>query len=577
MTINQKILSKTLTKAIPELFLSIGGRNGSSSTSFDLADNFVTKRIPKEDSCWVIERRDWQANKVYDAWEPGITPDMNYYVWNPKNGIVYICLSNNPKNRKDLYGSYLTTEEPTHTSGSVQYSDGYSWLALYKIPDDKDGFITATKIPVPDFTPKYVYKTLSNQYQDDCGVNGATTFGTCCLYYKENEKDPFSGITYNAGDLVQQTYFSTCYECTELSNKLEKEKYFIAGATAAGITTDHSSGNPLCPEYISLLNTKEKIATELNFITPNSTSYIQYNILDEHETETTGIMSVSINLGDYKPNQRIISVANPTVVVVDPNGSGCFVKLQTVQVGFGRHEIVGIELVSAGTGYTIPSFYIEGLEESGFNDLIDVYPYPANIFTDPKLMIPSTEYVVNASISQKEIETVSLNKSFTKLALTTGIKDVSGYINKYADGDDTVWSTQTRIKAYKDSEINNGVNNLILPPVQMVEITGGEIENVSKGGYMAYVSAAQNREGRIQYGSVWVEGYEFESSDINDAFEDGDSLLINGEPHTIFSVTPPQLDKKTEYFSVRSADIQIPETGAIDNKTYIFTITVNNT
>jgi hypothetical protein len=573
--LNPNITTQTLQSSIPEnLFLAIGGRANSESGVFDPSDNFLLKRIPKANASLIIPRKDWSTGEVYIPWKPNTTTDDNYYAWNSKNGILYVCLSNTPNNTVGESGAYLTTQEPTHTSGKQSYSDGYTWLALWQVDYTNDNFITPTTIPVPTFDVKGSYNSLTLQYATPCG-SGYTSFGACCLYYKETVSDPFSGVTHAAGSLDDHTIFSSCYECTEIAKALNKESLFVSGVSAAGVTQNHTSGNPLCPSSITIKTLKDKLTDNINFLAPNSSNLFQLNAITNHESNERGIMSATINFGDIRPPQRRISTPNPRVVVVDPDAtSEAVVYLKTMQVGTNSHEIYGIEVVSSGSGYTIPSFYIEGYETSVFNSLIELYMYPPALFENPTALIPPNKYLVQADITEQDIRDNIINTSFTKLALTTSAKDaITGTENTYADAESTVYSMQALAKVEKV----NGEPPLspALPPeLVAVELPSGFIVNQSTGKYEIYISGAQNADGRVfKSGTGWIEGYELQVNDIRGSLTVNDTVMVEGVTHTVFSVTEPELDKNVSYFSVKDIDIQLPDT--TQNRAYSFIVSVN--
>jgi len=567
--LNQTITSNNLENSLPEnLFLIVGGRTDSPQTTFDGSDAFFAKRIPKTAIARVVKKTEW-IEGVYDVWTDEITStDKKYYVLNTNNDTVYICIKNNPYGRVDLSGSYISTIAPNHTNGLQAYSDGYTWLALFKLDYTQPLFETNTEIPVPYFGVNKVHSTLTNQYQEDC-PSGATTFGCCCLYYTTNYKDPFSGITYAAGSLTDQTIFSTCSECSDLSQILDKQKVFLSGITAGGITTSHQAYNPLCPSTVDVQTLQTTIKNNLDYINENSTNRFQYDAIVNHLPIERGILAATINLGDLPPVQRRINKANPLVNVVDPSGSGAEIQLITQPVSTGVYEITGIQVLNPGTNYTFPSFSIDGYESSSLNDTINVYVYPDKLFENPSIMIPSTSLVVKAEITDSEIRNTVINTGFTKVALAKNLIDTtSNTETKYAFGDSTIYKLQTKVLAKKTDD-DGGISStyFVQPEATLVVPEMGEIENITKNSYKAYVSSIKNTDGRIFDGINWKEGWELAVNDIIGSFSVNDELVIDGVSHTVISVEEPVVNKqKINYYSTTPVNIQLAPTPV--NRTY---------
>jgi len=572
--LNQTLTSKTLENSIPEnVFLVAGGRDSSAPYVFDSSDAFIAKRISKDSIAKVIKRKDWIYGVVYEPWTSEIDSSKNYYALNTNNDVVYVCIKNNPNGRVDQTGVYLSTQEPTHSLGIQSYSDGYTWLALFKLDPTQALFLTSTEIPIPNFIINKRYSNLSSQYNLDCG-SGVTAFGTCCLYYKNTFKDPFSGVTYTAGSLTDHTLFSTCYQCTDIAKKLNKQKVFISGVTAGGITGSHTINNPLCGATIAVETLITNLTNNLDYITTNSSSRFQYDLITNHETIKRGILAATINLEDLTTTQKRITTSNPSIIVADPQGSGADIQLLTTQISHGVHEIYGIKVNNPGSGYVLPSFSIEGYSSSELNDVINLYVYPDNLFEEPTKIIPSISVVIRSELTEQEIRSTIINNRLTKLALITSPIDLTTEAeNIYAEGDSTVYSMQTSVlaKAVDVAEMPG-----ILPPTGtpiIVTPENAEIENVTKNSYKAYVSAIKNTDGKIYDGSFWVTGWELAVNDVSGAFAVNDEVLIQGITHTIISVTEPQLDREVEYFSVTSTNIELPEIPT--NRSYSTVIRVN--
>lgn len=572
--LNQTLLSKNIEKSFPEnVFLILGGRENTPSEFFDSSDAFLAKRISKNNIVKVIKRVDWTNNQIYDTWN---SDGDAYYVFNPDNEIVYICIKNNPNGRVDQTGTHLSTQKPSHDTGLYTYSDGYQWLALFKVDYNSNIFLTNSEIPVPDFNLYSQFSTLNQEYSRDCS-SGVTSFGACCLYYKEAFKEPFSGITYEAGAITDHTIFSTCYECTDIAEKLNKSKLFLIGVTASGITTDHVLANPLCPQSILVEDRLAYLQNNLNYITPNSSSRFEYNSLLFYQDKTDGILTATIDLSNLTKEQKLVTKSNPKVIVVDPVGTGADIDLLTTRISHGVYEVYGIRVNTPGSNYTLPSFYIENNETSVLNDTIELYLYPSDLFETPTKIIPPSSTVVRTDILEDEIRNNIINTSFTKIALAYDIMDYDTQTaNLYGKANSSVYSLQSKVVAKKtyNSEVIpeslvGGYTSILTVP------DNGVIENVTKNSYEAYVSAIKNYNGLIydEANSVWRSGWELSVNDTRGSFEVNDEILIDGESHTVISVEEPVIEKKMEYYSVTPVNIQLPEVNT--NKSYSIVIRVN--
>jgi hypothetical protein len=124
----------------------------NNNTSRLFIDGFrdadLTYKVTRNDVSGVIENVQWSRSKMFVPWKSNLTETQtNYYVYNSQNQFVYLCVSNNEDNRSDLTGQ-VSTVRPTHTSGIQEYSDGFSWLPVYKVTGGMQKFVSSNWIPV---------------------------------------------------------------------------------------------------------------------------------------------------------------------------------------------------------------------------------------------------------------------------------------------------------------------------------------------------------------------------------------------------------------------------------------------
>ena len=206
--------STTTLRAPKEMFLVTGGMSGGSSTEWDpLADSFFTKRIADTQKHFIASVNTWQPNIFYEYYR---SLDNYTTVFNEENQTVYLCLHNNIDFRDDVTDN-LSVEQPSHSIGRQTYSDGYTWLPLFKVNFTEWEFISPGEVPVPVLETETDYSTFSEKYEPLCGTNGVTAFGCCCLYFKENSVDEITNEVHSSGDLTNESIFSDCFECQKIA------------------------------------------------------------------------------------------------------------------------------------------------------------------------------------------------------------------------------------------------------------------------------------------------------------------------------------------------------------------------
>ena len=116
-----------------------------------------------EDATYVIPRRSWVANLIYDAYDDADVgfPENPFYAINANNEI-YICLE---QGKKQDGTTQLSTIQPTgQTTGTpFRTSDGYTWKFLYSIGALRaDKFLSSAFMPV-----RFVTTTDSDSPAED--------------------------------------------------------------------------------------------------------------------------------------------------------------------------------------------------------------------------------------------------------------------------------------------------------------------------------------------------------------------------------------------------------------------------
>lgn len=84
-------------------------------------DSELAYRVSRNDVIGVAPNYTWSKSNVYVPWSSQEINTSKFYVYNKSNGMVYLCISNNNLNRKDLMYSNASTLIPTHEYGRVHY------------------------------------------------------------------------------------------------------------------------------------------------------------------------------------------------------------------------------------------------------------------------------------------------------------------------------------------------------------------------------------------------------------------------------------------------------------------------
>lgn len=329
-----------------QLFFLFGNTPTSISSNTDdqaidvWKNSSMSYRVARKDSVAVIPNVTWSSGNVYTSWSASAQNTGNYYAWNKTNGIVYLCISNNDLNRTDLEGTINSTEVPSHTAGLKKYSDGYTWLPLYKITTDLLRFVNTTWIPVISFDD---YRTTDtsrySKAQSFCN-NGQSQNGYCGVYTKTGYQIPngtSSFQTFSAGALIS-TLETTCYDCYYL---FENDDRFISKFST---TTPVSS--------IEIMDKFDEIAdlVSRNAISPSSPYYALYNI-SANGLPDGAIVSAIIDLSSFVEDDLVVTEANPTLTLSSNSGSNGSIRLKTYRNVKGENIVEGVEVVSNGQDY----------------------------------------------------------------------------------------------------------------------------------------------------------------------------------------------------------------------------------
>lgn len=439
-------LSNNIIKELkfPEFHLLLGGLSGATDpNSFDpVADSLVSRRIKDTETSLIADNNEWQYGKVYNAWAPDVT--SNYYVYNPANRIVYICTDNTPNGRIDEEPG-LSTEVPSHTEPQIQtYGDGYSWIPYWKVDITQLEFLSKTDLPVPNLGKSQSYTTYADQFAPLCG-SGVTTFGCCCLYFKNSSVDEVTKEVYTSGDLTNETIFSDCFECQKLADALDREPLFLAGYTAGSIKSSQTGENPLCPATKTVYNLQQQLDSEKYTLVPGSSREYALYLLNNFKNER-GLMAARIDLSGLTDAQKTITTENAEITIKDPTGTGARVRLLTVPVSYGRHMVTGVELLDSGTEYTpVTDWSLAGTIVDNYIKLVH---FPSGFYNDPSFLTPGKRYRLKLQVTSDDLQDNVNVLQITKFAVLANPKLYNtDAVAKYPSGNSAFRSLQTNVFA----------------------------------------------------------------------------------------------------------------------------------
>ena len=590
MPITPNLTSLTLNTIPEEIFLVLGGLSGGDDAT-DQKSNFIFgKRIADNEKVLIGPNNIWQSGKYYD---PYIINGDNNYVLNSENNIVYLCVSNNVNNTTAL--DNVSSVIPTHTTPTInQLSDGYSWIPLFKVDSDLNRFISKNDLPLPEIVVKPDYASFSEEYQALCG-DGVTSFGCCCMYFKENSVDELTSEVYTKGDVTNETIFSDCYECQKLANALDREVLFLTGLTAGSISSNNTAENPLCPSTKVIKTTLEQLEANKYETVPGSSNEFAYNLLSNFEN-SSGIMFIRINLGSLTEAQKTISLSNPTFNIGDPTGTGALARFRTIQISEYSHKIIGVELVSSGTGYNaVPDINLTNIStNSNLKNSISVGVFPGNIFENIKQFVSPKSYKIITSVSTDMItETVGAN-----YLLNYGILVSPSYLEsdapvKYTKNNKDYFTFEQQLLCGLCLAMPDPVANAAPPTtppwlntgnLTLSETYSGHI-NIANSMIVPYginVSAVRRKSNnKVNYldgngNEQTITGLVVYSIDSTNAVNVGDVLTFNGDNYNIMDIYSPAINKMSgSYLSSGVLSSEIPNSTAIATRSYGFNISIN--
>jgi len=331
-----------------QLFVFVGSdttnaTSNSTQTAIDIWNHSdFALRIGQNSVVAVVPYVKWIAKRSYTPWSSNSTNIGNFYAYNDQNGYVYLCISDNANNTVTTPKN-ISNIRPTHTAGIQSYSDGYSWLTLYKITPSHERFVTSKWIPVISFDTfdSSDQQTQLAKTQTFCDYSTGD-IGSCGIYAKLalSTDDDDGTIEYQIGDLFTVAENITCSDCHYLMYNNDK------------FTSVFYPDGDTIPDAITIHSPYEEVGTLIlaNELSSASPYYHLYNINENHNIDDGCILSAFVDLSSFTNDQLIVTQENPEFTIDSNTGSDGRIRLLTT-IYQDNYIISGIEVIARGSGY----------------------------------------------------------------------------------------------------------------------------------------------------------------------------------------------------------------------------------
>ena len=402
--------SNSVKEEVTNFFIYLGGISGGAEKT-DETDISVISRITKNDIALTAPRINWTKGIEYEPYYVGSSGEKTY-VYNRITDMVYLCVGKNQPvgvvGEKEL----LSIDAPSHVVGTQQYSDGYIWMAMYKLDLFLSKFITETEVPINnlyDYTTEINSGSFVTKYNSLCGDAGKT--GNCYFYYNEDTKDPITATIYYKGDRVlgigEENWI--CSTCHTVGSMLNYKTLHIDASSS----TSEVKRNPL-----------EELSTKINqnSIDFNDRFYIHYLNYNFYNNFNRGIVSLHLDFSNLSVEDRIVTTENPEITILDPLGFDALANIETYY-DIRRNAFIanGLTLRSSGQSYINPTFNIPDALSSKLKSSIKAVILPD--VADPSTFMPNVKVSVIKQLSSNQLSEVETNQEiFTKVGIIKNVK-----------------------------------------------------------------------------------------------------------------------------------------------------------
>lgn len=326
----------------------------ASNTSQSAIDSWknseMSYKVGRKDSIAVVPTNTWKSGYIYDYWKSKDINTSNYYALNKTNNIVYLCVSNNSLNRKDLSLGTISTQIPTHEYGIQKYDDGYSWLALYRITTDMNRFLNSTWMPVISFDDYRQTNVSKYSSAEKFCSNSQSSNVYCGIYFKQNtqiETTFGTFTTYEKGQLYNtiRIQCQKCYYLFENDDRYETFPYATSSEVKNSITIKDKF------DQIEELVLTNQIST--------SSPYYSLYQMSKNGLEDGAIVSAFVDLSSFSDDLLVVDRPNPEITISSSSGSEAKLIFTTHINVDGENIINGLSLISNGKNYKNPILSID--------------------------------------------------------------------------------------------------------------------------------------------------------------------------------------------------------------------------
>ena len=417
-TLKNQIKSFTASSTkqeVTKFFVYLGGISGGVATT-DETDLSLVSRITNDEVSVVVPRVDWSYNSQFDPYYFG-SSGTNSYCYSSISGIVYLCVGKNQPIGLVGEGTFPSTKQPTHTNGIELYSDGYAWMALYKLDFSLSKFLTESVLPVNtlyDYTTEISSGSYSSKYNSICYGNAGIT-GSCYFYYNQDTVDPLTSTVYSKGDLVAGIGSDNwiCSSCHSIGDSLGYKSVHISTTNSSSVIVR----NPI-DELTAKINS--------NSIDPSDRYYVQYSNYLYAQNLNKSIVYLDLDVSSLSIEERIVNTETAEITVLDPLGVGASAYV-TTYYDIRRNAFIanGVVLSSGGENYINPSFVIPNAKSHKLQHAINCVLIPD--IGDPSIFLPTPKVSVIKQLAKSTLNQIGTNQNaFSKLGIVKNIKTIDG-------------------------------------------------------------------------------------------------------------------------------------------------------
>lgn len=413
MTTKNQIKSYTAAvtkKEMTNFFVFMGGIS-TTSTTVDDTDISLVSRITQDEVSIVIPRVNWSYNRQFEPYYFNSSGE-NTYCYISATDLVYLCVGKNQPTGLLGEAQFLSTEQPSHYTGIQAYSDGYVWMALYKIDFSLSKFLTESSLPVSnlyEFTTQTTSGSYSSKYNSVCS-GGAGISGSCFFYYNEDTIDPLTATIRSKGDLVSGIGSSDwlCSYCHSVGDSLGYKSIHI---------------NYLSSPSVILQNPIDELSTKFysGDLDTNNKYFIQYNNYIYAQNLNKGIVYLHLDVSSLSIEDRVLSTPTAEITILDPLGIGALANI-TTYYDIRRNAFIanGVTLRASGSNYVNPTFNIPAAANTNLRNALKTVLMPD--IADPSTFLPTPKVLVIKQVTKSILDNIGTNQtSFSKVGILKNI------------------------------------------------------------------------------------------------------------------------------------------------------------